>query len=232
MLRVLMLLEDFNEMTALQTFLQKMGFDVQGLQSPRALNDQILTMNPDVLLLTAFGKKVNGFDLSSGIRRPRGLPKIVLMHPPGTPTPASPNVESWILTPFHAPEVLKALSNAGALNHQQVEEKYQKLLSAQSQPTSENQAKKHFPDLGESAMESSKVIPGPFQNTASHQKAREERIAKVLAEEPGPSELKFDRKVIEQNVKDLRRSEDPVRSAAHEKERRAVVEAMFRKKRN
>jgi len=229
MLRVLLVLEDYGEMLFLQTLMKKMGFDVDGVQNSRTLNDSILNLNPDILIMTAFGKRVNGFDLSQGLRRPRGLPKVVLMHPAGTPTPPAGHVEGWVVSPTTALEFLRKISQIGGLDIKQIEDKYHRLTISQQIGEPEGDYTKG--PVGPAAPSAKvRIIPGSFEVPAERANDREQRNKNFLAKEKVPKDIQFNRKQIEDNVKELRRSENPERMATLEKERREFVKEMFKKK--
>src|SRR5262249_36377694 len=79
MIRVLLALDDYSELVFNQTMLKKMGFDVVGVQTPHAVSENLLSFGPQVLVVSAHGKKINGIHLTQTIRRPRGFPKIFLV---------------------------------------------------------------------------------------------------------------------------------------------------------
>ena len=79
MLRVLLVLEDYGELVFLQILLSKLGFDVGTLKNPKAMQDSLAKLNPDVVLMTARGKRVNGTELSAHIKKIQGRPKIVFL---------------------------------------------------------------------------------------------------------------------------------------------------------
>src|SRR3954463_12035040 len=100
MLRVLMVLEDYGELMFLQTVLKKIGFDVDAIQNPRSFHDSLLRMNPDVLVMTAHGKRVRGIDLVKGLKKVRGLPKVLLLRSPGSTEEKDEAVDMWRETPM------------------------------------------------------------------------------------------------------------------------------------
>jgi len=83
MVRVLLVVDDYNEMIYLQTVLKKIGFDVEGLQSSRKFVDSSLGFNPQIVVASALGKKVDVLGFGQDIRKNRGLPKILALRPAG-----------------------------------------------------------------------------------------------------------------------------------------------------
>jgi hypothetical protein len=56
-----------------------MGFDVEGIQNTKKYQDVSLGFNPQILITSARGKKVNGLALAQGIIKKRGYPKIIAL---------------------------------------------------------------------------------------------------------------------------------------------------------
>ena len=83
MIRTLLVIDDYNEMIYLQTLLKKMGFDVDALSNSRKFADTLLGFNPKVIIMTAFGKKVDGLSLTNSIVKRSGFPKVYLIKGPG-----------------------------------------------------------------------------------------------------------------------------------------------------
>ncbi|MEQ1665267.1 MAG: hypothetical protein ABL927_07830 [Bdellovibrionales bacterium] len=79
MLRIILVIDDYNELIYLQTLLKKMGFDVEGIQNTKKYQDVSLGFNPQILITSARGSKVNGLALAQGIIKMRGYPKIIAL---------------------------------------------------------------------------------------------------------------------------------------------------------
>src|SRR5262245_13824695 len=79
MKRILLVIDDYGELLFLQTLLKKLGFDVDGIQNERHFEESCLSLNPDVIIASAKGKRVNGLEIAEGLRKVRGFPKILLL---------------------------------------------------------------------------------------------------------------------------------------------------------
>lgn len=79
--RILLILDDYNEMLYLQTLLKKLGFDVDSLTNTRNFSDSLLAFNPKFLIMTAQGKKVNGVELTKFVSKRQGSPRVILLKP-------------------------------------------------------------------------------------------------------------------------------------------------------
>lgn len=178
MLRVLLLLEDYGELMFLQTLLKKIGFDVDGIQNPKALADHLLKINPDVLILTAFGKRVRGFEMASQIKRRAGLPKILLIRAPGAPPLDDPGIYAWLDSPVGAQQVLDQLADLASLNKQVLQEKLQKMR----QQEAEEKARTLRPETGEQpTMEKAHGESGNFSQAEASTEATPARSAEPAA---------------------------------------------------
>ena len=63
MVKILLYIENFNEMSFLQTILKKVSFDVEICKNKAAIKDVILTFNPEIIISTSKGQKVDGLEL-------------------------------------------------------------------------------------------------------------------------------------------------------------------------
>jgi FixJ family two-component response regulator len=229
MLRVLLVLEDYGELMFLQTVLKKVGFDVDAIQNPRLFSDSLLSFNPEIVVMTAYGKRVKGLELSRTIKHVRGVPHVVLVRGAGQLADAKPDV-TWIQTPIGATDLLGAIAAAGNLDRDVLNEKFQKLQA--SELFSEEQARSlksvergaALPKQDQYHGGSGTLVP----STLSHEE-RTERYKKFLADRP-PSEHGFALKEVQQFVKTLRNEERQSDLEDLERERRAFVEHLFKRK--
>lgn len=229
MLRVLMVLEDYGELMFLQTVLKKLGFDVDAIQNPRSLGDSVLVMNPDVLVMTAFGKKVKGSELCSGVRRVRGVPRIILMHSHDTAADPHIQVDGWLESPVPALVLLNMLGDLCGLDKTVLADKYQKL---QNKELEEKTRTLIMNDKPEATFERPVVSAGNFgnlQESTMPSSERLERNARFLKEEM-PKEHGFSLKSVAEQVRTLRREEGALDLSELERQRKAFVEHLFKKK--
>lgn len=229
-MRILMVLEDYGELMFLQTVLKKMGFDVDAIQNPRSFNDSVLRMNPDVLVMTAHGKKVNGVELSKSVKRVRGLPHLVLITAPG----ALKNADHahYLESPVGAMELLNKIAEIGQLDKEVLADKFSKLklqeAGAEARILKLNQEGNGNIEELMKSMEN----PGNLGNlppTTLTPEQRKERYKKFLSEER-PENIGFGVKQVQEHIKSLRSHESEEELADLERERKAFVEHLFRKK--
>lgn len=230
MLRILMVLEDYGELMFLQTVLKKMGFDVDAIQNPRSFQDSVLRMNPDVLVMTAHGKKVNGVELSKSVKRVRGLPHLVLISSPGTLRNA--DHATWLQSPVGAMDLLNCIADLGKLDKAVLADKFSKLklqeAGVEARILKMNQGENQPLEELMKSMDNPGNL-GSLPPTTMTPEQRKERYKKFLSEER-PENIGFGVKQVQEHIKSLRRDESEAELADLERERKAFVEHLFRKK--
>jgi DNA-binding response OmpR family regulator len=133
MLRIFLVIDDYNELIYLQSLLKKIGFDVEGLQNQKKYADVSLGFNPQVLITTAKGQKVDGIALARSITKRRGIPKILALRTPGASY--SPNqyheagVDEILDSPINPRKLMLAIANLGGIDENTLLEKYNKMKS-------------------------------------------------------------------------------------------------------
>ncbi len=229
MLRVLMVLEDYGELMFLQTVLKKIGFDVDAIQNPRLFPDACLKMNPDVLVMTANGKKVKGLELSRSIRRVRGVPQIILIRSGSLTKEEDLNVDAWLDSPVGAMPLLNAIGDTCGLNKDVLADKFVKLrlqevgedevpqLASDIEPLSEEEMARAVESFGNFE---------PLEKSTLSEADRKDRYKKFLTNEV-PAEVGFSVKQVQAQIKELRACENPEELADLERERKAFVEQLF-----
>ncbi len=250
MLRVLMVLEDYGELMFLQTVLKKIGFDVDAIQNPRSFPDAVLRMNPDLLVMTAFGKRVNGHEMNKNLRRARGVPRAILLRNPGMVHEQDDLVSGWLDSPVAATDLLNMIGEVCGLNKQVLQDKFQRLaakgdLSAKGErdlgsgddpdePVLQKRVKAagNFSENDEPTLERGTAPANPsgdLKASTIPSEERSERYKKFLQEQP-PQQAGFTVKDVQEKVRELRKLENPEDLADLERERKLFVEHLFKKK--
>lgn len=133
-MRVLLVIDDYGEMVYLQTLLKKLGFDVDSVQSQRAFNSKNLGFNPQVIIATADGRRVNGIEIAENTRRRQGFPKIVLLSSASQARELNiqqlPNIDGQLESPVNVQKLLQVIANVGGLDSSTLMEKYMKMRAA------------------------------------------------------------------------------------------------------
>jgi len=229
MLRVLMVLEDYGELMFLQTVLKKMGFDVDAIQNPRSFQDSLLRMNPDVLVMTGYGKRVRGVDLIGDVKKIRGIPKIMMLKAAGQADTAESMIDMWKETPLTAVALLNAIGDLCGLNKAVLQEKFSKLHIQEAQDEQERILK--INDIAGPSLDKGENTGnfGVLKASTMPSDERNERYAKFISEEK-PEKHGFAVKQVQDQIKALRKDESTTDLADLERERKAFVEHLFKKK--
>lgn len=232
MLRVLIAVEDYGELLYLQTLLKKIGFDVEGVQNERGFEEARLSLNPEILLISARGKRIKGINLASQFKKLRGFPKIILLYPENTaPSDLSkdaPGADGAIEAPINPRSILTLIAELGGLNSHTIVEKYKRIrtsLSAEEEADLEILRRDNFDDEGsyDSSLSPEK---GEKSQAKSSRKKRYEEFLKSV--EPPPFDG-FSRDKVIRYHKSIRASEDPKAVEDLEIERQNFVKALFKK---
>ncbi len=130
MLRVFLVIDDYNELMHLQTLLKKIGFDVEGLTNQKKYQDVSLGFNPQILVTTSHGKKVDGVLLARNINKRRGMPKILAVKTDEKYSATDfedAGVDLVIDSPISPSKLLIALANLGGVDEAVLIDKYNKM---------------------------------------------------------------------------------------------------------
>ncbi len=230
MKRILLVVDDYGELLFLQTLLKKLGFDVDGIQNERSFEDSVLNLNPDMIIATAKGKRVNGLELAEGIRKVRGLPNVILLANGAMWDRLNGlqmnSVDGVLQSPVGANKLLGMIADIFALDKPALLEKYRK-LKANLSPDQEADAQilKRAIQAAEDGGVPGNIIKPSTMTSEQREKRYQEHIARIGPLKPSH----YPRERIVQFTKEIRASEDPAESAKLEEERQSFVKALFRK---
>ncbi|MEQ1877130.1 MAG: hypothetical protein ABL958_10820 [Bdellovibrionia bacterium] len=111
MRRILLVVEDYNELVFLETLYKKVGLDVEGMQNDVAAPEKLLGFSPDMIVLSTYGTRVNAVRLLSKVKRKDGCPKVILLFQksrPGSEKDLKNMVDAMFESPIHPRFLLEA----------------------------------------------------------------------------------------------------------------------------
>lgn len=261
MLRTLLVVDDYTELLFLQTLLKKLGFDVDGIQNERSFEEAFLALNPDIVIATAKGKKVDGLQMAENLRKVRGLPKVIMLASgpmlDRLQTLNIPSVDGILESPVSAMRLLGMMAKHGGLDQAHLLEKYRKLKATLSpEREADLQILKRDEEDGELTLEGMMTPPLKMPSTANSGaepakleasantpdggkvsttaiQKRQQRFQKHVAAmaKDQPESDRFDRSRIQSFTKEIRANENPAESAKLEEERQQFVKELFKKAR-
>jgi hypothetical protein len=77
--RILLAIEDYNELVFCETILKKIGFDTQSYQTELAISESLISFRPDLLIMTAAGTRVNGLNYLQKLKTKYAALPVVLV---------------------------------------------------------------------------------------------------------------------------------------------------------
>ncbi len=126
MRRILIAIEDFNELLFCETILKKVGFDTQSFQTDLAISEGIITFNPDLLIMSATGNRVNGVAYLSKLKtKSKNLP-VILVGPRSRLNVSDKQIVALLEPPLSPRILIEVLSNLFDLDEDSLLMKYEK----------------------------------------------------------------------------------------------------------
>lgn len=225
MRKIMLILEDYNELVFVETVLKKLGFDALGLQSESQIHDKILGFSPHLIISEGVGRKINGLTVSHKTKRVRGLPKFVLVLNPQDHIEASDlerlQIDYTFFRPLHPPVLIDGIAKVLGLDADGLQQKLKKLGLFQEP------AKERFQIVGN--REGAPGFETNVRNTTISPEERDLRFRKSLSELPEPEVNGLDRRKVQEQTKEFRIRENDPEIHAIDDERQAFVRALFKK---
>lgn len=131
MKKILLVFEDYSELTSTEVYLKKIGFDVIGISNEMIISEQLLTFNPDILVAFGKGQRVNTLNIGIKMKDQRKFHgKVVLIMPPGfRPSPQDIiklRMDAALEAPIDPMRLIQTLAKLGKLDTVTLTEKLRK----------------------------------------------------------------------------------------------------------
>lgn len=125
-------MEDYNEMTQIRALLKKVGCDVDSTNSEVGIKEKVMTLRPDMLLVSGVGKKISPANISKKMKEIPGFnSKIILILAPGVRISlndlAENKFDAFLESPFDPMRLLNLISKFSNGKATDLEEKFQKM---------------------------------------------------------------------------------------------------------
>ena len=229
MKKILLVLEDYNELIFAETLLKKMGFDCIGLQSESGLADKIMGFSPHLVLTEGFGQRFNGMQMSQKTKRTRGLPKFLLILNRDKTIDETDRqrlmIDEVMARPVHPVDLIEKVGGVLGLDVGALKDRMQKLGLFQ-----EAAKEKLTVVTGKIATSPSTREVTRLKETSLSSEERSRKFRKAVEELPVPTKDGLDRKKVIEQTRDFRARESDRELQAIDEERHAFVKALFRKK--
>ena len=143
MRKLLLVIDDFNDLLALEAFFRRIGFDVLSLGKDNLVGDALLGFVPDFVIATAEGRSVDGGKLALRLAKQSPPPKLALIYPAGF-LPQLPHesrllIDILIEIPFQPKALLTLIGKLLEIDPTALVSKFQKQRSAKLQSMDDRQ---------------------------------------------------------------------------------------------
>lgn len=135
MIRILLIFEDIAELNYTQTYLKKVGFDCVSMSSELGLSERILTVRPEVIVISCKGGKIHPRELASKLRvQYKYVGKMILMG--GTEAQFSENeqiklgLDKNLQPPVTPIKMIESICEVAEVSPAASIEKYQRSVAA------------------------------------------------------------------------------------------------------
>ncbi len=242
MKRILLLIEDYNELIFAETLLKKIGYDCLGLKSEIGVSDKILSFRPNIALVSAYGSKIHPKPISEKLSG-SGASLLILFR--GT-EPTQEELEDMgadgaLQSPFHPKHLIGALAHLSGEDPQAMVDKFEKLGLFKDHSSSESGERKS-PEVSHTEKVSGKVLneedgtlvssdEKPDMSKSNHSGvSREERYSQYLQSIPKPKVERLDKKRVQEWTKKIRSEAGGKDLEELDEKKKDFVRALFRKK--
>jgi CheY-like chemotaxis protein len=136
MAKILLVIDDYNELLYIETLLKRMGFDVLALNKDANVADSVLGFFPELVLATLKGPMVDGVKVSVRVKKQAPGAKVVLLYPenqsPQLTSEQKSKVDALIETPVQPQDTLLIMAQLLKMDGEALIEKFEKLSKART----------------------------------------------------------------------------------------------------
>ncbi len=133
--KVLLIFDEYSQMIQLETMIRKLGFDAIGITNEMSMSDQIVTFNPDIILVHGKGQKVSSVRVAQKLREMlRWQGKVLLILQQGQKINpedlATMRMDLVLEAPYEMEKIVQILARFGGLDEESLVQKFQNQKSA------------------------------------------------------------------------------------------------------
>ena len=234
MRKILLCLEDYNELLFLETLLKKLGFSVESATNEFIFPDKLLAFLPDLVIATGDGAKINGERISRKLRKKGQHAKLLLLFPRdkiiGDATIDDLIADGAVETPVNPRRLINSICHLTGLELQIVISKFDKLPIAKDFQNPEEKAQViHAKPPREVQAVMLKNLPVPSSNIGNGSGDRSARYAALLKDVPLSNQNTFSHSTVSSELRDIRKFEKEADLSELEEDRKKFVTALFKK---
>lgn len=212
MVRVLLLLEDYNELLFTETILKKVGFDVESSKNHLNLVEMLLGFNPEVLVVPGNGRRIHLTEVIQQVRKQKRQPDIFVI---GSGDAVQEGMVTKVLThPLNPKELLSALADYGGADADVLLDKYRRaqaevteIVHVQASASIDPESYKSK-TVTEKPAEQEPPLKIQLMPTTITSEERSERFEKALTQAVAAKNITFDTDRIKAEKKAIRLNEN------------------------
>ena len=243
MQKVLLVIDEFNELEAMESLFKRLGFDVLALGKESLVADALLGFHPELALISFKARNVDGVRLATKLKtlKPTAAQvsiKVALVWATGMPAPKMNPESAWIVdamveVPLKPVLVIQMVSRLLNIPEYQLMKKYER-AAAQSTSASAQAGVAtvtEVPAAPRAVQEDGTPIPSHPSEKESLK--RSERYAEFLRVHPDEVDKVLPREKMQSEIRKVKASETPETKAEVEDinaEKRAFTVSLFKKK--
>jgi len=133
MRKILLVIDEYRELVALENLLRRLGFDVLSVGKDILVNDALVRFAPDIVIATLKGRAVDGVKVSLRVRRQTPSPLVAFMT--GSDNAANISheqklyMDALVLLPLQPQTVIRTIAQMAQLDPGPLIGKFQKMTS-------------------------------------------------------------------------------------------------------
>lgn len=130
MRKILLVLEDYQELTTLQSLLMKFGWDVKGVRRDIFVKEEMVAFRPDIILATGFGRQVKGAKMAQALSKTNaGVKTLLILGSAKEVLDVEPStVSGFFVRPLDPKAVVRTLAGLSDGRLDNIMERYQKIF--------------------------------------------------------------------------------------------------------
>ena len=206
MSRILLAIEDYNELIFLETVLKKIGFDVIGVQNDLVIAEKLMSFNPALMIVSSQGNRVNGNKAIARLKAKGNVPPTIFINPRGkSAAPSDKVVVAIIDSPVSPRTLIELVASIFNMDEESMLKKYEK----SSDYHREKEVGIHIQTKEpKEAVQSSLVkFREKLKETEEKRKKRSQNYKQLAEKNPLPPFLGLKRAQVVDQVKDFRKEE-------------------------
>lgn len=224
MRKILLVLEDYNELLFLETLLKKVGFDVVSIRNEVSLTEKMMGFSPDLVIATGDGHRISGARVGKKVKKGGNHAKLLLLFPRAKLQSDhlldSLSADGVVETPLNPRNIILTICGLTGMSPDHVIGKFEKLPIAHDTVTRPEEIQ----------IISSRKAPASGADPADPDRDRVQKYDQLLKDLPASPYNGFSRQSVQAETKEMR---DYERTHADVKAidelRQAFVKALFKK---